>query len=404
MPSFLRNFLLPIEHLVRVMERNPGTAPMLGKDNPYTYEKMKHMKTPRIQFILKYRDSYYADEAGTEYSLGPLQSGLWNSARFMSEMLKSQGMHSEIIQVADNNAIDREVTRFKPDIVIVEAYWVVPSKFEVLRKLHPHVKWVIRNHSKIPFLANEGIALDWTEQYAAQDNVYVSSNSPEATSDVCALLESLNPDWTEDDADVKCPYLPNYYPIDEFMTRSTHQHDDDYVDIGCFGAIRPLKNHVLQAIAALKFAKDIGKTLRFHVNAVRLENKGEPVLRNLRAIFANSEHELVEHPWMNHEDFLSFIQTIDVGMQVSYTETFNIVAADLTSQGVPVVTSDEIPWSAASLRANPNDSDDIVRALYVAYYRGRLDQIPYQNVRNLTKYNSATVVEWTNFITNLTQG
>ena len=58
-------------------------------------------------------------------------------------------------------------------------YWLV-SKFEVLQKLHPNVKWIVRLHSEIPFIANEGIAMDWIYEYQKYDNVFVSLNSKTA--------------------------------------------------------------------------------------------------------------------------------------------------------------------------------------------------------------------------------
>src|SRR5579859_1805562 len=120
----------------------------------------------RVQFILKYRENQYTNEDGYSAS-STLESGLFNSARFMVEMLNSQPQYyqAEIVSVVDNNGIDKVVTEFKPDIVIVEAFWVVPEKFAVLHQLHPNVKWVIRNHSKSAFLANEGIGFDWAIRY-----------------------------------------------------------------------------------------------------------------------------------------------------------------------------------------------------------------------------------------------
>ena len=115
------------------------------------------MKQSKILFILKIKQNYGATN---DYSIG-LSTGLYNSAQFMNEMLIDGGFDSQMVSVIDNNDIDREVTLHKPTHVIIEALWVVPSKFEVLCKLHPNVKWVIRLHSEIPFLANEGMAMDW---------------------------------------------------------------------------------------------------------------------------------------------------------------------------------------------------------------------------------------------------
>ena len=82
----------------------------------------------------------------------------------------------------------------------------------------------------------------------------------------------------------------------------------------------------------------------------------------------DSGHELITHEWTPREEFLKLCATMDIGLQVSLTETFNIVSADLISQGVPLVGSSEIPWSCSFYNADPVDSDDIYRKLYATYY------------------------------------
>lgn len=47
---------------------------------------------------------------------------------------------------------------------------------------------------------------------------------------------------------------------------------------------------------------------------------------------------------------------MDLGMQVSFSETFNIVAADMISQDVPVVVSNEIEFVAPIFKANKTSS------------------------------------------------
>jgi len=154
----------------------------------------------KILFILKKRKSSGGE--GNYSSPSFFSSGLFNSANFINEMLQSKGVQSHIVEVVDNNFIDREVYLHKPDIVIIEALWVVPEKFEVLKKLHPKVKWVVRLHSHIPFIANEGEAIEWIKKYNEIDNVYVSSNYH-------LFIEGMNPLLSK-----KIIYLPNYYPVD----------------------------------------------------------------------------------------------------------------------------------------------------------------------------------------------
>lgn len=133
------------------------------------------------------------------------------------------------------------------------------------------------------------------------------------------------------------------------------------VSVACFGAIRPMKNHLIQAIAAIKFANEKDVTLRFHINGSRIENNGDPVLKNLRNLFANNpQHELVEHAWMTHDEFVKVIKSMDICLQISFSETFNIVTADAVNNNIPVVVSNEISWVSSMYKANSTSSTDIL--------------------------------------------
>lgn len=349
------------------------------------------LRKPRVLFILKQREAPYEGEG--QYSSGTLHSGLFNSASFVNGMLKQAEYTSHIVHVDDNNRIDHEVTRFRPDVVIIEAFWVVPEKFEALTKLHPNVKWVIRNHSKTPFLANEGIAYDWAMRYSKIENVFLSSNSLETNSEMESLIRARDGRGII----VNCPYLPNYYPKNQFRHRGVVD-PRSVVDIGCFGAIRPLKNHMIQAVAAIKFAERNRKTLRFHINGNRVEGAGDNVLKNLRNLFKHlPHHSLVEHTWVPHHEFLKSCAAMDLGLQVSYTETFNIVAADLVSQGVPVITSDQIEWNDERFYADPNCSDDIVRVMEDAYSQitnRHSNTVLRSTINNLDESNRKALLTW----------
>lgn len=293
----------------------------------------------KILFILKHRKN------NNGYS-GNLHSGLYNSARFISDILNFNHVETKIVQVNDNNCIDREVSIFKPNIVVIEALWVEPNKFHILTKLYPNIKWIIRNHSKLPFLANEGIAIDWFYKYSIIPNVYISCNNLETNNKMKKLIG-------------KSIYLPNYYPIDG-LYENNKKIKNEWFNVGCFGAIRPLKNHLIQSIAAIEFANKHNLKMRFHINATRIEGRGEPILKNIQKLFENNIHELVEHEWVDHNLFLNLVSTMDIGLQVSYSETFNIVSADFVSRNRPIVGSNEIKWLPFWCRANPNDVDDII--------------------------------------------
>lgn len=318
----------------------------------------------KILFICKKNETY----GFTTYSKH--SSGLWNSTRFVAEALNilSFERHLDlsdakchvggrpfqapagVVEVIDNNDIDRVVSEHKPDIVVIEALWVIPEKFDILKKLHPRVKWFVHLHSHIPFLALEGVAMYWLSGYAKR-SIGIIANSQKSYD---ALRGYLYGD--------ELIYLPNGYVG---RPREARLAKKDCIDIACLGAVRPMKNQLLQAMAAIQFAKDIRKPLRFHINSSRVETGGNPVLTNIQALFEKTEGaELIHNPWREPEDFIEYLsEHIDIGMQVSLSETFNVVNADYVTAGVPSVVSKEIEWMSRWNKASDSSVESIVKAM-----------------------------------------
>lgn len=311
-------------------------------------------------------------------------SGLFNSTRFIVEGLAARGVHAHIVEVTDNNDIDREVSLFHPDLVVIEALWVVPSKFHVLKRIHPRVKWFIHLHSHMPFLALEGIAMNWIQDYA-RDGIGLITNSVESYDALRAILSSK-----------ELIYLPNVYLS---QPRCPKWYRDHAINIGCFGAVRPLKNHLLQALSALQFAKEKHKRLRFHINGSRVETGGAPVLKNLEQLFEDQKkmhgHELVKHDWHEPEDFLTLLAGIDIGMQVSLTETFNVVTADYVTAGIPIVVSKEVKWASRWNQAQDDSLPEIVSRMHRVW---RNKPLVYWNQRLLLHHSKKSQSAWYHFV------
>jgi len=345
----------------------------------------------KVLFILKRRPDYDP----IHHSPKGLSTGLFNSANFINEMLNNAGIQSSMEVAIDNNCIDRMVRQHNPTHIIIEALWVIPTKFAVLCKLHPKVKWIIRLHSELPFLAGEGMSFNWIGDYADFSQITIGVNAPRMMNEVVAYLKNVK-GWNQKTINEKIVYMPNYYPqnyeLKEFV------RDKYWVDIACFGAVRPLKNHMVQAIASLKFANKLNKQLRFHINLGRIEMQGNPVMNNLKAMFehlAPSGHQLIGHSWRPREEFLKLCAKMDIGLQCNFSETFNIVSADLISQGVPVVGSYEIPWATKFFNARPAESDEIADIMLRTYNHPKMNV--FLNQRNLTKYTSKSEDIWLDY-------
>jgi hypothetical protein len=301
----------------------------------------------KVLFICKERSNY----GSHGYGYGSV--GLINSAIFITNYLNEIGIESKVEVAVDANSIDREVFNYKPTHVIIEALWITPEKIEELIKIKRYSKitWIIRMHSKVSFIAMEGIAFEWIVGYAdlmrKYNNLFICVNSLEFVEDLRKILF------------IKSIYLPNiYYPKDSVATLS--KRTKDHFDVASFGAIRPFKNQLIQAVASIEYGEETGQTIHFHINADRQEQAGDNVYKNLKSLFAGTRHQLIEHPWLNHHDFIKLVVQMDIGLQVSLSETFDIVAADFIANGIPLVGSKDITWMPKMFRADPNSSEDIL--------------------------------------------
>ena len=339
----------------------------------------------KILFILKKREVYNSS-VPSEISLS---TGLYNSSSYVNDMLIEKGVSSNISVVFDGNSIEHEIVEYRPDVIIIEALIIVPEKIKQLQKLYPNIQWVIRLHSEVPFLAGEGIAIKWLGEYVKIPNVYIGVNSIRMQTGCETFIDDVD----------RIVYLPNYYPDHGFETKK-FDISKDSIDIACFGAVRPLKNHLMQAIASLEFANSIQKKLHFHINGTRVEQKGENSLKNLIELFKHldgSGNKLICHEWCPREEFLELCSTIDIGMQMSLSETYNIVSADLVSMGVPiVVTKGEIPWTSNIFTASATNHRSIVNSLCLTYLFPKINV--YLNKRGLKKYSRDSRYVWLDFL------
>jgi len=328
----------------------------------------------RILFILKKRSNY-----GVSF-------GLLNSAQANVRSLNEMGHEAKLVQVIDNNVIDKEVHDYKPTHVIIEAIWVVPEKLKLLTNMYKGIEWYICIHSKTPFLANEGIAFPWIKEMVAlkQPNLHIAANNKDFVNDLGKIINT------------EVSYLPNmYFPVLDSFKKIPKT---DIIKIGCFGSMRPMKNHLEQAIAAILFAESMGKKLEFHINAVT-EQKGENVLKNIRAVFEITGHDLIEHGWLDHGEFSCLISEMDLGLQVSLSESFNIVTADFVHNDIPIVVSTDVTWMPSWTRCTPTDTNEIITTLKLAYLFPFLKRF---NKKALQKHNRRAVKDWNKFLNPLT--
>lgn len=290
----------------------------------------------------------------------------------------SSHIKSSVVGCIDTNDFVKKMQIHNPKIAIIEALWIKSETLNQLKIKFKNTKFYIHLHSNLCFLSIEPYAMTMINQYMRDGYGIIFNNINSYNS--FKKFENIY-------------YLPNIY--------DKHFHEikikeSEVLDVGCFGSVRPMKNHVMQAAASVMFAEKINKRLRFHVNLTRDEDNGESVKRNLAAFFQiHNNHELVSQSWKSQHDFIESIKQMDISLQVSMSETYNIVCADTVAAGVPLVTSHEVEWVQDVSYAKHSDPEDICSKMELVIKSPLLINI---NRHNLNVFNDFAKKKWSEFI------
>ena len=204
-------------------------------------------------------------------------------------------------------------------------------------------------------------------------------------------------------------YLPNI--ISTKKTSRRHQKEDyskekGHIDIGCFGAMRLLKNQCFQALCAIQAADKLGKILKFHITINPTASSypydavsdRDPISNNLKELFKNSRHELVIHEWLSQDDFKELIHEMDLGLQISFTESFNIVSADFVNNDRLIIVSDAIYWLSPIMHVSTTDYESVVNKILFMYRQRNNDKFKESLKEDLERYNKVAKKEWISYL------
>lgn len=300
----------------------------------------------------------YEDNGGEENSGGGMKChrGLGINALMTAKVLRKNGIHCALVPVNGVEDVRKYLTAH-PGVThaVFQALWVSSADMVKLCQDFDPTHFIVRCHSQIGFLQAEPNAIKTLRDLLfAQEmtlNLSVSSNTHRLQN------------FLQDSYKSKVLYLPNLYDLDRVKRKTDDSFDHRLLRIGSFGAHRLLKNHTTAAAAAMMMAQRHGSDLEFYVNAGRAEGtKGDQVLQSLKNMLSRVPWaRLIEVPWEEWSEFRQTVGFMDLCLQVSFTETFNIVTADAVAEGVPSVVSDAIEWVPDSWKADVDDAADIAR-------------------------------------------
>lgn len=282
------------------------------------------------------------------------------------------------VSVDNVDQVELALQRFKPKKVLIQALWMDAVSMNRLRDRYHATEFYYHIHSHIPFLVSESHAFLRLKEINDL-GIGLVVNDQRTYSALSGIVQKIE-------------FLPNIYNA-KFLDINSKE-EKDHVDVICAGSVRIMKNHVIQAIAAIHYADCLGKKLRFHVNMARSEGAMDP-RPNLEVLFRMTKHELVPLEWMEHQDFIYFCAKMDLGLQVSMSESFNIVAADYVAAGIPMVVSEEIEWADNSCKVSHGDSNLITGMMF--HVEQEREKSIRENRTGLIGHNINAKVRWERF-------
>lgn len=270
--------------------------------------------------------------------------GLGVNAAHTAACLARLGLPAAPLPIAGTGELAAALDGGAVRLAILQANAVPLPDLAALARGRPATAFVLRVHSNLAFLQSEPAAFGYLRGVLDMGlpNLTAAAVSARLAGEVSEL-------WGP------CIHLPNLYDLARASARQPSGRDAP-LRAGDFGAPRLQKHVPVGAAAALLLARELDRDLEFFVNT-KEEAAGSPVPAMLRAMFAGlGWAKLIEVPWGPPGPFRDLVATMDLHLQLSATETFNICCADAAACGVPSVVGECIDWMPAETHAPVDDA------------------------------------------------
>ena len=282
--------------------------------------------------------------------------GLGVSAMNNCKNLNALGIRAQVIPLKSPADLTAALKQ-NPGVthVIISAPWIPTAVLSSLCAYYPETQFAVVSHSNTGFLQADrsGIRLikEYLELEAGTYNFHMAGN--------CTQFVG----WVEETFREPCTYLPNMYFLHDRHGERKEMWDGGLLRIGIFGAARVGKNFISATGAAMEIATNLGVQTEIWVNSGREDGPESRVIRGAMQELTEGmpNLELKYANWRPWPQFKRLIGSMNLLLQPSYTESFNVVCADGIAMGVPCVVSEAISWAPRSWKAEIDDVNDIAR-------------------------------------------
>lgn len=288
-----------------------------------------------VDFLILYRD--FGSETGVTVSI-----------KHLKPLMERENFSYLAYGYRDDQELLHLVKCHDSRVVMLQAPTFMPDTLMELIGTGRYVNLVI--HSTISFLQVEEEAFANIQRYMAIKSANFSISNP-------CLYEV---DGFKSYARCEVFYLPNTFnkqmdsKSDIAARRIEKACLENIIRIGIFCAYRPFKNIMTQITACNLLQKQMGIKVELHMFG---SNERNPVYRNALQLLDNMQIRCVLHENCANDKLYEILQDIDIGLQVSYSETFSYILCEHMMLGTPTVSSTTVPF--ANRIAEFNDATSI---------------------------------------------
>jgi len=280
--------------------------------------------------------------------------GLGVAAINTAKVLIENGIPTAVWPITNAEDLRRRLQAHPAEQVIISAPWIPSPELQGLSNDFPGTQFSVACHSNVGFLQADrnGVKLvrEVMELEAGSANIHLAGNSRR----FC--------EWIRFAFGAPCAYLPNLYYLNDEPVPHPRPYCGGTLKIGVFGATRPLKNMMSAAGAALEIARSLRAPLELWVSGGRTEGGGEVVLGAVKEMLNGLPGvSLILNGWQTWPQFRKTVASMNLLLQPSYTESFNMVTADGVAEGVASVVSSAIDWAPHDWKADVDDALEIAR-------------------------------------------
>lgn len=272
--------------------------------------------------------------------------GWWETKGwFVVEFLKQQGISAAAARLTSRSVstVADIIRKLNPRIVVNRAMVVSCEGIKELSDMFPGTRFVTVCHSSIGDL---GRSKTWLSEVSKglrateRDNVYFAS------------LDERNPFAQFASEPSRTMWFPNVVKCPE--SRPVLNREEPVVSL--ISASRDLKNLSTQLVGFAIAAKK--KPMRLAVSI--LGDRPQWLEEFTQTLGVDATFR----PWGDWHDYTKFVaENVDVGLQVSFTESFNFVGVEHLMIGKPVLGSSALRYLPAGWQADPNDPEEIAGRL-----------------------------------------